>query len=89
MDCLRSGVRCFLCGWLTLSPYGYLEQFARWGIGEVLNDAEEIANIPERLAGDSHQQAKSALCPPTIDPATLKEWLISGRRERAGAKPVA
>jgi hypothetical protein len=49
LECLSSDVPCFLCGWLTLSSYGYGAQYARFGIGEMLRNAEEIAEIPRRM----------------------------------------
>lgn len=50
LECLSAGVPCFLCGWLSLSSYAYGAQYARFGIGEVLRRAEEIGEIPRRLA---------------------------------------
>ena len=33
VDCARHGVLCFLCEWLVSTPFGYVEQYARFGIG--------------------------------------------------------
>jgi hypothetical protein len=49
MECALRGIPCFLCGWLESWPYGYVEQFTRFGVGIRLNDPEEISQIPERL----------------------------------------
>jgi hypothetical protein len=43
------GVPCFLCGWLEASPYGYVEQFSRFGAGIRLSSAIEIEKIPTIL----------------------------------------
>ena len=50
LECLSAGVPCFLCGWLSLSSYGYAGEYARFGIGEVLSRAEEIDEIPRKVA---------------------------------------
>ena len=57
IDCLRNGICCFLCGWLSLSPYEYAQQYARFGVGEVLQDARQLSEIPSRLAGISESAA--------------------------------
>jgi hypothetical protein len=49
VECALRGVPCFLCGWLESSPYGYVDQFTRFGIGTRLNQAEEIKQIPQML----------------------------------------
>jgi len=49
MECAIRGIPCFLCKWLESWPYGYVEQFIRFGIGIGLNDPSEIGKIPEYL----------------------------------------
>ncbi len=49
MECAVRGIPCFLCKWLDFSPYGYVEQFIRFGVGIGLNDPSEIKRIPEYL----------------------------------------
>ena len=79
VDCLQDGVCCFLCGWLSLFPYEYTQQYARFGIGEILEDAEHIADIPRRLR-EFHDRPKSRLnLSPTVEPSTLQGWLTSTR----------
>jgi hypothetical protein len=86
IDCLRHGVPCFLCGWLTLWPFEYAQQYARFGVGEVLQTAEQIAGIPARLAAFQNRGAAQASAAP--DPALLQRLLTAGSREPAPAKPV-
>jgi hypothetical protein len=52
MECALKGIPCFLCGWLEFSPYGYIEQFNRFGAGRLLKSAAEVADIPRIMAGD-------------------------------------
>jgi hypothetical protein len=49
MECAIRGIPCFLCKWLECWPYGYVEQFIRFGVGIGLNDPSEIEKIPQYL----------------------------------------
>jgi len=89
IDCLQNGVHCFLCGWLTLLPFGYAQQYARFGVGEVLQNAEQINGIPDRLAEFEKRPAMRWNLSPTADPAMLQSWLTAGLREPAGARPTS
>lgn len=82
MDCLQSGVCCFLCGWLASSPYGYAQQYARFGVGEVLQNVDQLEEIPGRLA-DFHSRRPTvpSLSDP-VDPGMLRQWLAAGPGER-------
>jgi hypothetical protein len=61
LECAARGIPVFLCAWLR-DPYsGYVPQYARFGVGQVLDSSEQIANIPRLLA---NQNAQS--CPPHV-----------------------
>jgi hypothetical protein len=49
VECALRGIPCFLCAWLDSYPYGYVEQFTRFGVGILLNRQDEIRQIPEML----------------------------------------
>jgi hypothetical protein len=87
MDCAERGISCFLCGWLAKSPYEYVQQFARFGVGEELQSAEQIEEIPARLAAEG----KSARLwrPATVDAAKLQGWLRCGLAEGCVARSVS
>lgn len=87
VDCLRHGVPCFLCGWYTVIPCGYLDQYEKYGIGERLGSAAEIAGIPNRMGNAPPLDPRSAL-PSQVDPAKLHVWLTVGARVPADAKPA-
>lgn len=87
IDCLLSGVRCFLCGWLSLSPYEYAAQYARFGVGETLESALQIGEIPQRLAKPSKTIAAADLWP-TASKASLRQWL-AGTSQTRDARPVS
>ncbi len=88
IDCQQNGIQCFLCGWLNLWPFEYVQQYVRFGVGEVLQSAEQIAGIPARLEAFQNRTAAPANLSTVADPVLLQRWLTSGLRERAGASPV-
>ena len=75
LECQRNGVCCFLCGWMRLSRFGYQQQYARFGIGAILRNREEILEIPCRI-GEFHERPVTHQR--SSDPGLLREW-ISGR----------
>jgi hypothetical protein len=77
MDCLQSGVRCFLCGWLSMSSYEYPKQYARFGVGEVLQNVGQVEEIPSRLSEPQGQPASQLNLSPKANPALLHRWLTS------------
>jgi hypothetical protein len=49
LECAALNVPIFFCAWLR-DPYsGYVQQYARFGVGHVLESADEIAEIPGLL----------------------------------------
>lgn len=88
MDCIEQGIPCFVCGWLVFSSYEYSKQYARFGVGEMLNSAEEIAQIPERMAqlGGRPAPVRGAV---EADPALLQRWLTCGVEESCQTKSAS
>jgi hypothetical protein len=87
IDCMQHGIQCFLCGWLTLWPFEYVQQYARFGVGEVLKSTEQFAEIPQRLAEFENRAAEKPA--PAVDPVQLQRWLAVKSRERADLRPVS
>jgi hypothetical protein len=75
VDCLNVGVPCFLCNWLTLSPFGYAEQYGRFGIGEALGTVEELEKIPARLQQNPARPVSRLNLSPALDPEVFQRWL--------------
>lgn len=81
LDCALRGIPCFICEWLAFSPFGYLQQYAKFGAGQVLRRVEEVADIPRRLGNsNSAAPAKSAVGDEgflwqAIEPRLLSQWL--------------
>ena len=84
VDCYRAGVCCFICGWISLSQFGYREQFERFGVGHILQSANEIAGIPERLP--NFKSSSSSGLFPEADSLPLRQWLTGDVREVALGK---
>jgi hypothetical protein len=77
IDCSLLGVPCFVCEWLTSSPYGYSRQYARFGVGRILKSPAELNEIPRMVTEPAIPLSEDCLLKP-MDP----EWL---RRIIAGA----
>jgi hypothetical protein len=88
LDCSRNNICCFLCGWLSLSPYEYAQQYARFGIGAVLEDAQQLPEIPRRLEDFRNRPPLKADLSANVDPAMLQHWL-SGSDDAAGLRSVS
>ncbi len=50
VECALRNIPFFLCGWLDFGGMGYLQQFARFGVGQVLDSPASIEQIPEMVA---------------------------------------
>src|SRR5579862_345611 len=77
VDCMKSGIQCFLCGWISLSLFQYAEQYVRFGVGDLLTDTSQIAEIPHRL--EDFRQRPPALQSdlfPVADANLLRQWLL-------------
>ncbi|MBZ5599823.1 MAG: hypothetical protein LAN83_16040 [Acidobacteriia bacterium] len=80
LECRAQGIPVFLCGWLRDAHTGYLRQFERFGIGQVLESPNRIDEIP-RLLGKTGGLAQANLWQ-AIEPETL-------RRLMAGTHPLS
>jgi hypothetical protein len=49
LECAGRGVPVFLCAWLRDAYSGYVQQYERFGVGQVLESPEQIAEIPRLL----------------------------------------
>jgi len=88
IDCLQNGICCFLCGWLARSPYEYMQQYARFGIGELLHDAQQLMEIPRRLEECRNRPAKTLNLSVPADPEILRRWLTRAR-DHSGVRSVS
>ena len=49
LECAMRGIPVFLCAWLRDPYLGYIDQFARYGVGKVLQSADDMMRVPELL----------------------------------------
>ena len=80
MECAVRGIPCFLCKWLEFWPYGYVEQFIRFGAGIGLDHPSEIEKIPEYLARYPVSPEVSKNCWQPAAAGRLRELLTTSRR---------
>lgn len=74
IDCALQGVPCFLCEWLGLSSYGYIQQYARFEVGSILHSADGIRNIPRLLANWCSPHSRESIWH-TAEPNLLRQYL--------------
>jgi hypothetical protein len=48
-ECAAHGIPAFLCGWLRHAYSGYAPQYVRFGVGCMLENADDLLRIPEVL----------------------------------------
>ena len=75
IECAVRGIPCFLCTWLEFWPYGYVEQFLRFGVGIGLGDPKEIERIPEYLQQYQVKPEVKENCWQAATPGRLRELL--------------
>jgi len=80
MECAVRGIPCFLCKWLEFWPYGYVEQFIRFGAGIGLDHPSEIEKIPEYLLRYPVRPEVSENCWQPAAAGRLRELLTTSRK---------
>lgn len=76
LECAALGIPVFLCSWLRDSTAGYVEQFSRFGIGQVLRSSDELSQVPRLLemAGDTDHTRPDLW--ETMDATQLRNLLL-------------
>jgi len=77
IDCSLLGVPCFLCEWLSCSPYGYTQQYARFGVGRILNSPMQLSELPRMLTEPAIPLSRDTLLKPA-DPEWLRRTIATG-----------
>lgn len=73
LECCERRIPVFLCGWLRDSHSGYVEQFRRSGIGNVLESPAQIEQIPRLLENCQNSTPRSARLDPNRLDALLSQ----------------
>jgi len=79
VECAQREIPYFLCGWLDFSGFGYLHQFARFGVGTVLETPDEILSIPQRVAEFKPDRSKIQRLWQAADDLRLDQFLFGAR----------
>jgi hypothetical protein len=74
-ECAQLRIPCFLCKWLEFWPYGYIDQYIRFGVGYGLESPAEIANIPQILENYEVKANVAANLSRPIEPRRLEQLL--------------
>jgi hypothetical protein len=77
IDCSLLSVPCFLCEWFNSSPYGYVRQYARFGVGRILNSPEQLNQLPRLVAEPAIPLSDDCLLKP-MDPEWLRRIIAEG-----------
>jgi hypothetical protein len=89
MECQQNGICCFLCEWLKLTSYEYMQQYARYSVGEILQNAKQIDDIPRRLAAWKDRPVRLPDITTTVDVAMLQRWLTARSGEPIGVRSTS
>jgi hypothetical protein len=87
IECAIRGIPCFLCKWLEFWPYGYIDQYIRFGVGIGLKEPAEIARIPEYLQNLPPRSDVMANLWQSAAPECLRELLTTSRATLSTAVP--
>ncbi len=87
LECAVRQIPIFLCGWLQHVYWGYVQQYAKFGVGHILNAPVEMENIPQLLAtGKAPESTAGRICR-TIEPAELRA-LLNGDYRLGTVRPT-
>jgi hypothetical protein len=89
LECATLGIPVFLCAWLRDPYLGYINQFARFGVGQVLESPEDIANVPRMLEAPGTTQPVGGNLGQTIAPEMLQALLSGAYGAEAPARSEA
>jgi len=84
VECRALGIPVFLCAWLRDSWAGYLQQYARFSVGHVLESPDQISEIPELLANQNNKSIPQGAAQKAIELEDLQD-LFSGNYSLAVA----
>ena len=74
-ECAVAGIPVFLCGWLRHAYFGYAPQYARFGVGRMLDAPEDLLKIPEMLTSAIPPDGLRERLVQAIHPQELEEIL--------------
>lgn len=88
IDCAEKNIPCFMCKWLDYFCNGYIDQFAKFGAGYVLNKQKDINDIPMFLLRDSQKKSTSLEHNFSAPDISKLKRLLSGQKMLKNASGV-
>jgi capsule polysaccharide modification protein KpsS len=79
-ECASVGIPVFLCGWLRHAYAGYAPQFARFGMGRMLETPDDLLCIRETLGAAIPSPDTASRLVQTISRRALSEVLCNRQR---------
>jgi hypothetical protein len=76
VECAQHSIPYFLCGWLDFNGFGYMQQFARFGAGILLETPDEILSIPQKLADVKSDRSRIQHIWHSVDDAHLDQIIF-------------
>jgi len=86
VECAQREIPYFMCGWLDFNGFGYMPQFARFGVGALLDTPDQILTIPQRLAQYSPDRAKIQQFWQPADDLRLDQLMFGTSEVRSSTK---
>jgi hypothetical protein len=88
LECASREIPIFLCGWLQNGYGGYIRQYAKFGVGHILNSPNEMQNVPQLLATwKKCEAAADGKIWQMVEPADLRN-LLTGNYRRKSTMPA-
>ena len=78
-ECASVGIPVFLCGWLRHAYSGYAPQYARFGVGRMLETPDDLLHIPATLCAAIPARDTADRLVQAISPGALSEVLRQPR----------
>ena len=75
VECSLVGIPAFLCGWLRHAYSGYAHQYARFGVGRILEAPADLLNISQMMEGVEPALPSASRLFQPISPEALEEVL--------------
>lgn len=86
VECTLKGIPFFLCQWLDFGGAGYMQQFARYGAGTLLQSPDDLQRIPELVSAYQPDHGIHARLWHNATPGQLEAIITGTGRSRAVAK---
>jgi hypothetical protein len=88
LECASVGIPVFLCGWLRHAYSGYALQYARFGVGRLIEQPSDLSRIAEMIDDARPDPGVTTRLAKEISPDTLAEVLLQPVTSQATAESI-